>query len=196
MCNFSMIDVYLTACGVGITAALISLGIAIALNNGFFSAPGSPVAMIAAGIATGVALGSIYLARGAFEEYLSCMELSHRGISALCESSISNFMNAIAALATILGIQTTACFAAAGIAWIPWAGQAPMWVILATLILQIPIITTLGIFFVDVKNCLERASISISISPLFVASLTLTALTLGWFVNKVFVTNRKGKNEY
>jgi hypothetical protein len=95
-----------------------------------------------------------------------------------CSGAYSNLRNAITALITVLTIQATACFVAAGIAWIPWAGQAPMWVILGTLFIQMPLIPSLIAFGVQLVDCVNKAATGkASVSSLAVSILIAAIAT-------------------
>jgi hypothetical protein len=49
MCDPASLYAFLGTAGGLIAGAIVAIGVAAALNNGFFSAPGSPAAMITAG---------------------------------------------------------------------------------------------------------------------------------------------------
>jgi hypothetical protein len=57
MCQLTELQAFLSTAGALVLAAVIAIGVAIALNNGFFSAAGSPAAMITAGGFTLAAVG-------------------------------------------------------------------------------------------------------------------------------------------
>jgi hypothetical protein len=84
--------------------------------------------------------------------------------TASCAAEFSNFMSALAGLMTVLGIQAAASFAAAGIAWMPWAGQAPMWVILGALVVQLALIPSLIAFFEALVRC-AQATVAAATRP-------------------------------
>lgn len=96
-------------------------------------------------------------------------------------------MSTLAALKTVLGIQATACFAAAGIAWIPWAGDVPMGVILAALIIQAALIATLIGFWIAVATCLQGTVIAY----VYVTGVGVGVFTLIGVVARLVV--KKGK---
>lgn len=153
MCDAGALIGLLASAGALIIAATVTIGIAAALNNGFFSAPGSPAVMLAAAamvVAAGAALAG---ARALAESYFQCM-----GAPSECLGEFNNFITNIDALIVVLGIQATASFVAAGIAWIPWAGAAPMYVILGSLIAQAALVPSLTGFWVALENCVAEAS--------------------------------------
>ena len=153
MCDLPTVIALLGTAGALITVSMVLLGVAIALNNGFFSAPASVGVMISAG---GTLVGAIVVLvplAGMVNDYVQCM-----GAATACAGELSNFQNALTALITVLAIQATASFVAAGIAWIPWAGQIPMWVILGSLFMQLALIPTIIAFFNDLVRCAEAAA--------------------------------------
>lgn len=168
MCQLTELQVFLGTAGALVLAAVIAIGVAAALNNGFFSAAGAPAAMIVAGGCTLGAVGALAAARIYAEKYFQCM-----GSPAACAGAYSNLRNALTALITVLTFQATACFVAAGIAWIPWAGQAPMWVILGSLVIQMPLIASLIAFGVQLVDCANKAATRTAASVL---SLTVSVL--------------------
>lgn len=148
-----------------VAAAALILAAAV-LNNSFWLAGGSPVLMVAAGFSSAGAAATLKFASDSATSYFQCM-----GSPAACAGALSNFLVALAAIVVVLGIQSTACFVAAGVAWIPWAGQGPMYAILATLLLQIPLITSAIIFLDQLINCLQTPpSTGTSSSPLVQAT--------------------------
>ena len=153
MCDLPTIIALLGTAGGLITASLIALGVAIVLNNGFFSAPASPAAMIIAGGLLVGAVVALVPAAGKINDYVQCM-----GAATACAGELSNLQNALTALISVLLIQATASFVAAGIAWVPWAGQIPMWVILGSLVMQLILIPTIIAFFNDLVRCAEAAA--------------------------------------
>lgn len=155
MCNENSIRNYLIA---GYSAILSAIGFivtAAVLNNSFFGAPGAPFLMLSAAGFTGLASLFFSFAKGKMEEYIKCM-----GYNDSCSASYNNFFKAINALIVVLGIQTTACLAAAGIAWIPWFGAVPMYAIIGTLIIQFAVGISLIIFAIELINCLKKRKTS------------------------------------
>lgn len=169
MCDLGALLGLLTSAGTLIVAATVTIGIAAALNNGFFSAPGSPAVMVTAGGLILAAAGALAAARVLAEDYFQCM-----GAPPACLGEFNNFISNIDALITVLGIQATASFVAAGIAWIPWAGAAPMYVIIGTLVIQAALIPSLIAFWVALENCLEEAA-SATVGPLTAPVATYVA---------------------
>src|SRR3954469_2836726 len=125
------------------TVAADGFVVAAAIANGsFFGAPGSPALMLACGVASHSAAGLLGLAELQADNYSAC--LRRYGVRVEdCVGELENFKRNASAIATVLRTQGTAAFVAAGIAWIPWVGQAPMWVIAAALALQLALIASL-----------------------------------------------------
>jgi hypothetical protein len=180
MCDLTSLYAFLGTAGGLIAGAIAAIGVAAALNNGFFSAPASPAAMVTAGGLTVAAAAAAGAARGAAEAYFQCM-----GSPASCAGEYQNLINALAAIITVLGIQGTACFAAAGIAWIPWAGQAPMYAILGALIIQAALIPSIIGFAVALVDCAESAAVASSTGPLIAAAgAGLIAIVFTWYIRR------------
>ena len=59
----------------------------------------------------------------------------------------------LTASAAVLGIQATACLAAAFHAWIPIAGSVLMWIILVALVIQLALIASAIYFFTALEKC-------------------------------------------
>lgn len=155
MCDENPLIVALAAAGFFVGGAIASIIVAIGLNGSFWLAPGAPGAMIAAGVSTTAAVGSLVAAYYAMSSYFACMVGTDAALGLRCKGALENFLTSVFALIAVLSIQALACFAAAGAAWIPWAGSAPMWVILATLIIQAIVIAALTTYFFRVRSCLR-----------------------------------------
>lgn len=136
--------------GNGLTAASLGfvIGAAVA-NNSFFGAVGSPGLMLGAAAAAAGAAGALGAAAGAAETYCRCLAGS-------CSGECANLTNALKGSAAVRGIQATARAAAAGIACIPWAGAAPMYVIAGALALEIGVLTIANLFLRNLKACGDR----------------------------------------
>lgn len=170
MCDIGTLQILLAASAASVTGAIIAIGVAAALNAGFFSAPGSPPAMITAAGFTVAAVASLVAARALVENYFQCM-----GALPACLGDYNNFINAITALITVLGIQATASLVAAGVAWIPWGGLAPMAVIAGALTVQALLIPSLTVFWLSLESCLAEAAASTTTPVITAASATLIA---------------------
>jgi hypothetical protein len=153
-CDLTPVFALLTAAAISIAIAIGFIIAAAAANNSFFGASGSPGLMVAAGVAALAAVGSLAGTRAMVESYFVCM-----GSPEQCIGAFNNLLNAITGLMTVLSIQSTASFAAAGIAWIPWVGAAPMYVILGALIIQAALIPTVTVFVNDLITCVQEAAI-------------------------------------
>jgi hypothetical protein len=153
MCDDTAVKVWL-GIAAGLVATAIALIIAAAVANGsFFGAWASPGLMLGAAAATGGAVVALGLAASAMQDYYDCLRRVG-AIGTQCAGALANWMNNVAALKTVLGIQAAACVANAAIAWIPWGGQVQMWVILGALIAQAFLIASLAYFIVELNRCL------------------------------------------
>jgi len=85
---------------------------------------------------------------------------------------------------TVLAIQAIASFAAAAIAWIPWAGQTPMWLILGALVVQLALIPSIIVFFDALVRCVEAAAAAARVAPLplIIAFATLYLVVTVFYV--------------
>lgn len=149
-CDPGSLIASLVAAGVAIAVAIGFIVAAAIANNSFFGAAGSPALMVGAGVSSGVATGLLGLAKSAADAYFQCA-----GSPPACLGAYDNLIAALAAMITVMGIQTTACFVVAGIAWIPWAGGAPMYVILGALIIQAALIPTIIAFANALISCIS-----------------------------------------
>lgn len=152
-CNLTPFTALMATAAALIAGAIAAVITAAVLNNGFFTAPGSPAAMVTAGALTLGAIAALAAARGLVSDYYQCM-----GAPPACAGALANLLNALAAIMTVLSIQATACFVVAGIAWIPWAGAVPMYVILGALIIQAALIPTVIAFATAFVDCVNRAT--------------------------------------
>lgn len=141
-------DTKAAAAGGLVVAAAASVGVAAVLNAGFFSAPGAPFAMVAAGAAASAAVGVLKSAIDDVQIYqkTGCC-------AADCISKADQLQSLLAGAATVVAAEASACYAAAGIAWIPWASQPAMQVILGAFILEIPLIATFGVLRSQLADC-------------------------------------------
>lgn len=150
MCDIGPLRNWLIASLTTLIGAIGLVTAAAILNNSFFGAPASPALMIAAGVAAALAVVLLGFAISALNAYCQCL-------SGRCEGQCSNLRNLLSGVVAVLGIQATACFAAAGIAWIPWAGAAPMYVILGAFIIQVPLIISGIAFALALAKCGQPA---------------------------------------
>lgn len=136
-----------------IIAALAAISTAIALNGSFCLAPGSPGFMVAAGALSLAAVGMIGLLKGEVVGYWECT-----GSPEACVGNYLTLITAMDALILVLSIQAAACFAAAGIAWIPWVGAAPMIAIAVTMITQLGLLIALWAIVSELAFCVIDAT--------------------------------------
>jgi len=157
MCDFSLLAGLLTAASLAITAAAVLIGIAILTNSNFFTSGGSVALMIAAGLTTLAAVGSLTAAAALVNDFFDCMARTRPGVAA-CQGDLTNFINNLLAIITVLSAQALACFATAAIAWIPWAGSVPMYGILGALVVQAALIPSLTAYFNNLRTCVNSAA--------------------------------------
>ncbi len=124
-------------------------GAAIA-NGSLLGAIASPALL---GCAAGATVGSIVFtsfARANLEAFCQCMS-AHGGAS--CSGECGNLARVLEAMIADLGIALTACLKAAGVAWIPWGGLAPILAVAGALALQVPLEASAWFFLNQLKQC-------------------------------------------
>ena len=149
-------------------AAIISLGIAIVLNGGFFTAPGAPAAMVATSVSAGLAAGFFTAAWLYVEEFFICS-----GSPAECLSDLHNLQAAIVALTTLLTVQAAAALAASFASAVPWLGSAAMVVIAVALAGTIALVIAVEETYGEFLECMG------DIEPNFWVITLATIITLG-----------------
>ena len=174
MCDATALHVLLGAALTCIVAAIVAVAVAAALNGGFFSAPGAPIPMGIAGGLTAGAIGSLTAARVLVEDFFRCM-----GSLPECQAHYDNYLGVIGALLTVLTIQMVSCFAVAAVAWIPWAAQPAMGVILGAFIVQLGVVPSLTVFWVQLESCLRHEAAVRAIYPLLAATIPFVVVGLG-----------------
>jgi len=155
MCDFSNFELLMGAAIAGVAAALAFIGIAIAQNNSFCTAPLSVGWMIAAGVAAGGAAGALYAAADQLDTYFGCMVSRFPEVSMECVNKLQNVRASLLGMATVVGLMSTACFGATAVAWVPWVGQVAMWAILGTLIVQAVLGASLSAMFFELRGCID-----------------------------------------
>lgn len=140
-------------------AAPPAVAIAIALNGGFFTAPGAPIPMVVAGIAATAAAVLLKQALDALNDWVRSGCLSRE-----CAGKFYNIRNALAASITTIGLLATACFAIAAVAWIPWVSQPGMWAVYAPMLLAGVSLGTLAAYWGRLSQC--QTSIASARGPL------------------------------
>ncbi|MEZ4416922.1 MAG: hypothetical protein R3E10_14320 [Gemmatimonadota bacterium] len=169
-------------------AAIALIGVAAALNSGFFSAVGAPVPMAAA---AGLALGAAALlsnALGVAQVYYECA-----GRPSACSDEYYALVAALIAQSAALLALGAAAGVAAASAWIPGAGQVAMWVIIGLLLAQVALLPSVIALSVALANCVEGVASSRA-EPLLIAA-GVTAVLAWVFVYAVSgrVVLRPGK---
>ena len=152
MCDPTPLRNWLLAIAAAIATA-IGLIITAAITNGsFFLAWQSWGWMLLAAGATG---GAILLCGQARTE----LETLDRCTGERCAGECKNMRNVLDGARVVLGIQASACLATATYAWIPWAAQPSMWVIVAALTVQAALIASAIAFFKNLAACCLKINI-------------------------------------
>jgi len=172
MCEIDLFII--TTVVAGIVGAIIAIGIAIGLNSGFFSAPAAPAAMMVAGLASTAAVTGLILLDSEITDYIQCMNATQN-----CVVDLSAVLFIVKSLAVVLGLQATACFVTFFIAWIPWVGSAPMYTILATLLSQVALITTLYILIEDLISCANSVAAA-PVDGVMTGSVIIVLVAIGF----------------
>jgi hypothetical protein len=152
-CDFTPTRNWLIAAGAGITASAIFVGAAAIANGSFFGAGASPGLMIGAGIAATGARYALSQADDALKSYCTCLSISKKN----CGGQCGNLSRNIEALTLVLGFEAGACFGTAVAAWLPWAAEPAILVILATLILDGILTSSAVAFLADLVQCAEQS---------------------------------------
>ena len=146
MCDLSPVRNWLIATLVAIFAAVaIIVGAAIA-NGSWWYAWTALFGMLAAAAATGLAILFCGFALSALNTFCACA-------GSKCAGPCGNLRNVLIAANVVLGIQATACLAAALVAWIPVAGQPVMWIIIGALLIQTILIISAFAFMSQLATC-------------------------------------------
>jgi hypothetical protein len=146
MCDPSAVRNWLAATLAGMLIVVAIIIGAIVANSIWYYAFAAPGVMISAALATGAALFCCNQAINALNAFCNCAGRK-------CAGQCGNLRNTLIAMATVLGIQATACLAAAAPAWIPGVGQAPMYVIIGALLIQIALAISALAFLSQLGNC-------------------------------------------
>jgi hypothetical protein len=146
MCDLGPFRNWLLGVAAAIAVAIGFIVAAAIANASFWGAAGSPVLM---GFAAAAGYLAVYLlgqAQDALNAYATCT-------GDRCAGAVANMTNVITAVRVVLGIQSSACLAAAFIAWIPYGGAAVMGIILASFILQALLIATALLVLDQLRRC-------------------------------------------
>lgn len=165
MCDLDPFFVSLGVAAGLMVASAASIAVAVALNGGFFSAPGAPIPMgVAAALATAAAIALVTAQQRAFE-FFNCS-----GAPEACQGQLTNLTEALEGMAAVLGAQALAAAAVALVAWIPWAAQPAMWVIAVALTGQLALIPLITNFANDFVKCIDALGARQIPGPLIVAA--------------------------
>jgi hypothetical protein len=155
LCDPGPFRAWLSGASAAIIAAIALIIAAAVLNASFWAAGGSPIVMLAAAASAYIAVGLLSQAISRLNELCACLSESGGGS---CSGSCQNLRTNLDAIRIVVGIQASACVAAAGIAWIPWAGAAPMAVILGALVVNAALLVSAMAFWVQLENCVSSES--------------------------------------
>jgi hypothetical protein len=146
MCDLTPVRNWLIATAAAIFVAVaIIVGAAIA-NGSWWYAWAAPFGMLAAAGATGLAILFCNRAIAALDTFCACA-------GPRCAGPCGNLRRTLVAAGVVLGIQATACLAAAAAAWIPVAGQVVMWTIIGALVIQAALIISAIAFMTQLATC-------------------------------------------
>jgi len=146
MCDWTPVRNWLLATLAAVFSAAATVLVAAVLNGSWWYAYLSTVAMlIAAGFAY-LAVGGCALAKSALTTFCTCAGPN-------CQGPCNNLANVILGAIAVLGIQGAACLLAIAPAWVPGAGQTPMYVIIGALLIEAALIISAFAFFAQLTSC-------------------------------------------
>jgi hypothetical protein len=163
-CDISPTRNWLIAAGTGIGASAILVGAAAIANASFFGAAASPGLMIGAGVFAVGARYALSKADDALTSYCTCLKVAEKD----CGGQCGNLSRNIEAISLVMSIEAPACFGTAVAAWLPWAAQPAMLVILGSLIMEGVLTTSAVAFLIALVQCAERGD-----SPINVDAITI-----------------------
>jgi hypothetical protein len=149
MCDPTPLRNWLAAILTFILLAVAAIVAASITNGSFFLAWMSPGWMLAAAGLTGLAIFACNQALSALDDYCRC-------VGERCAGQCYSLRNLLRGIAVVLGAQAAACLGVAGYAWIPWAAQPSMWMIVGALMAQFALIVSGIVFYVRLLECGQR----------------------------------------
>jgi hypothetical protein len=153
-CDFTPTQNWLIASAAGITASAGFVGAAAVANGSFFAAAASPALLVAAGVAASGASYALSEAIDALNQYSSCLgESGH-----MCQGQCRNLATNLQALKVVMAVDASACFGTALWAWIPWAAEPAILVILGAMIIQGILVASAIAFLVTVLQCAQQGA--------------------------------------
>lgn len=168
-CSSNGVIASLVAATAAIVIALGLITTAAIMNGSWWAAPGAVPLMFAAAGATAGAMAGVVAAIPLMVTFIDCLRVNYvpapsqalpGSITAQappCATSMSTWYTLVVGIGLALTVQAAACLKAAGIAWIPLLGLAPMTVITAALVVQAGAIAGLIAASADLFACLEKA---------------------------------------
>lgn len=150
-CNITpLLGFLIAALAFALMADSMLVAAAIA-NNSFWLALGTPAISLLAGACAAAAGALLLAAVNALNTYCQCLEGN-------CAGDCNNLANTLKGAAAVMFSEATACAVASGFDWIPWVGAAPIYVIIATVVLQIPLIIMAISFTNQLATCGQSAT--------------------------------------
>jgi hypothetical protein len=149
MCNPDPVRNWLIGIAATISAAAITIGIAIAFNVSLWPYLAPPIMFTAAGL-TGIAVLWCGFAINALNVLDACT-------GKRCIGQSGNIRRVLIAVGTVLGIQATACVIVALVSAVPFLSQPAMWVIFGALFAQAALVLTAIAFFNNLATCARSA---------------------------------------
>jgi hypothetical protein len=146
MCDLSQVRNWLIATLIAIGAAIaIIVGAAFAKGS-WWSAWTSPIGMLLAAGAAGLAIILCGQALSALDTFCKCA-------GPRCAGPCGNLRNVLVAANVVLGIQAAACLGAALTALVPVVGDTVMWIIIGALVIQAALIISAFAFMSQLATC-------------------------------------------
>ena len=186
MCDLGPLSTSLLIAAGLIVASVAAVATAAVLNGGFFSAPGSPLAMAAAAAFATAAGVLLVTAQNRLLEFFNCI-----GAPEACQGNFNDLNEALEAMAGILFAQALAAIAVALVAWIPWAAQPAMYVIATSLLAQLAFIPIAITYVKNFLECVE--SIGAITRPLRVPNPLIVAAILVVIALPIIHVSRRRK---
>jgi len=162
-CDSTPIRSWLIGAGGAITASAACVAAAAVANGSFFAAWTSPGWMAAAGAFASAGVACLGQADGAVDTHCACLSRAGKNCG-----ECRNCKNLIKAMMTVVGIDASACFGNAAIAWIPWAPQPAMWTIFGSLVAQGALVPAVVSAVVGLEKCAFRSVPANERAPEFV----------------------------
>jgi hypothetical protein len=126
---------------------------AAASNVSVVASLGTPALLGIAGVSALASAVTFGLADAALKQYCSSLA----GSGKHCEGQCGSLDGTLKALAAVMGVDATACFSAAGISWIPFAGLVPIQAIFGAKVSAGTLAASSFYLFKQVVRCANQA---------------------------------------